>query len=77
MWEEKLDSGIQRKEASFSFNMIRKGFRKKWHLVWVLKKVSIGNGASVPGGRDSRRTGENIFRTAESQVWLEVRVLGG
>ena len=43
MWEEKLDSGIQRKEASFSFNMIRKGFRKKWHLVWVLKKVSIGN----------------------------------
>lgn len=43
MWEEKLDSGIQSKEASFSFNMIRKGFRKKWHLVWVLKKVSVGN----------------------------------
>lgn len=43
MWEEKLDSGIQSKEASFSFNMIRKSFRKKWHLVWVLKKVSIGN----------------------------------
>lgn len=43
MWEEKLDSGIQRKEASFSFNMIRKGFRKKWPLVWVPKKVSIGN----------------------------------